>query len=154
MCIWHLKVTVFLSVYLRPVTQNTWEKNHHFRDKKGHVQGHVTLTYKVTFESYSVVCLFEILDPKYLQNKKKAFLHPDIYENVTFPIFWRSWGVKMTSFGVIWRHHSSLCTRFGVTYSLYLGKVTEWCYKIFLYIFHMTSMKNVCLEWKNTPNPM
>ena len=45
------------------------------RDKKGHVQRHVTLTYKVTLKSYSVVvCLFEILDPKNLQNKKNSSL--------------------------------------------------------------------------------
>ena len=42
------------------------------RDKKGHVQGHVTLTYKVTLDSYSVeLYIFDILDPKNLQNKKK-----------------------------------------------------------------------------------
>ena len=62
------------------------------RDKKGHVQGHVTLTYKVTVKGYSaVVCFFKIHEPKNLQNKKKfiapAFLHSDLFENVTFSIF-------------------------------------------------------------------
>ena len=41
-------------------------------DKKGHAQGHVTLTCKVTLDSYSVESyLFDIRDPKNLQNKKK-----------------------------------------------------------------------------------
>ena len=42
------------------------------RDKKGHAQCHVTLTCKVTLDSYSVDSyLFDIRDPKNLQNKKK-----------------------------------------------------------------------------------
>ena len=53
------------------------------RDKKGHAQGHVTLTYKVTLDSYSVeLYLFDIRDPKNLRNKKKiialASLEPEI----------------------------------------------------------------------------
>ena len=43
----------------------------------------MTVAYKVTLEGYSVVvCLFEIFDPKNLQNKKKiiaqASLEPEI----------------------------------------------------------------------------
>ena len=50
------------------------------------------MTYKVTFDSYSVdLYLFKILDPKNMQNKNKfialAFLHPDIFQNVKFSIF-------------------------------------------------------------------
>ena len=42
------------------------------RVKKGHAQGHVTLTYKVTLDSYSVeLYLFDIRDLKNLRNKKK-----------------------------------------------------------------------------------
>ena len=38
---------------------------------KGHAQGHVTLTYKVTLDSYSVdLYLFNIRDPENLRNKK------------------------------------------------------------------------------------
>ena len=53
------------------------------RDKKGHAQGHVTVTYKVTLDSYSVeLYLFDICDPKNLQNKKRiialASLEPEI----------------------------------------------------------------------------
>ena len=45
------------------------------RDKKGHIQGHVTLTYKVTLDSYSVESyLFDICDSKNLQKKKRSSL--------------------------------------------------------------------------------
>ena len=41
------------------------------RVRKGHAQGHVTLSYKATLDSYSVgLYLFDIRDPKNLQNKK------------------------------------------------------------------------------------
>ena len=41
------------------------------RDKKGHAQGHVTLTYKVTLDSFSVeLSLFDIRDPRKLQHEK------------------------------------------------------------------------------------
>ena len=41
------------------------------RVRKGHAQGHVTLIYKVTLDSYSVdLYLFDIRDPKNLRNKK------------------------------------------------------------------------------------
>ena len=49
------------------------------RVSKGHAQGHVTLTYKVTLDSYSVdLYLFDIRDSKNLRNKKK-----DNYSSVT-----------------------------------------------------------------------
>ena len=39
--------------------------------RKGHAQGHVILSYKVTLDSYSVdLYLFDIRDPKNLRNKK------------------------------------------------------------------------------------
>ena len=42
------------------------------RDRKGHARGHVTLSYKVTLDSYSVDSyLFDIRDPRNLRNKKK-----------------------------------------------------------------------------------
>ena len=41
------------------------------RDRRTHSQGHVTLTYKVTLDSYSVdLYLFDIRDPENLRNKK------------------------------------------------------------------------------------
>ena len=62
------------------------------RDKKGHDQSHATLTYKVTLKGYSAaVCLFEILDPNNLQNKKKIIalssLEPEI-RKVMFKVAW------------------------------------------------------------------
>ena len=53
------------------------------RDKKSHAQGHVTSTYKVTLDSYSVeLYLFDIRDPKNLQNKERiialASLEPEL----------------------------------------------------------------------------
>ena len=53
------------------------------RVRKGHAHGHVTLSYKVTLDSYSVdLYLFDIHDPKNLQNKKKiialASLEPEL----------------------------------------------------------------------------
>ena len=60
------------------------------RDKKGHAQGHVTLTYKVTLDSYSVeLYLFDNCDSKNMQNKKKiialASLETEI-RKVTFRV--------------------------------------------------------------------
>ena len=58
--------------------------------RKSHVQGHVTLTYKVTLDSYSFeLYIFDIRDPKNLQNKKKiialAALEPEL-RKVTFRV--------------------------------------------------------------------
>ena len=59
-------------------TCNTRIKDHRSsitrtRDKKGHAQGHVTLTCRVTLDSYSVeLYLFDIRDPKNMQNKKRS----------------------------------------------------------------------------------
>ena len=45
------------------------------RDTKGHAHGHVTLTYKVTRDSCCVeLYIFDIPDPKNLQNKKRSSL--------------------------------------------------------------------------------
>ena len=42
------------------------------RDKKGHVQGHVTLTHRVTLESYSMdVCSFEFHKQTYINTSSK-----------------------------------------------------------------------------------
>ena len=99
------------------------------------------------------MCLFEILDPRNLQNKTKfialAFLHPDIFKNVTFSIFWRSGGVKMTSFGVIWRHRSSLWLHW-IMCDIYLGKVTKGFWDI--PIFHKTAIENVRLGVEKYPH--
>ena len=44
------------------------------RVRKSHAQGHVTMTYKVTLDIYSVdLYLFDIRDPKNLRNIKKIF---------------------------------------------------------------------------------
>ena len=56
-------------------TYETKKKDHRSsvtrtRVRKGHAQGHVTLSYKVTLDSYSVdLYLFDIRDPKNLRNK-------------------------------------------------------------------------------------
>ena len=68
------------------------------RVRKGHAQGHVTLSYKVTLDSYSVDSyLFDIRDPKNLRNKKKiialASLEPELGKvtlRVTWPCHTRS----------------------------------------------------------------
>ena len=73
------KVTVWKYIYLTSLTLKTCKtkKDHRSnvtrtRDNKGHAQGHVTLRYRVTLDSYSVeLYIFDILDPKNLQNKKK-----------------------------------------------------------------------------------
>ena len=60
------------------------------RDTEGHAHGHVTLTYKVTRDSWYVESyIFDIPDPKNLQNKKKiitlASLEQEI-RKVTFRV--------------------------------------------------------------------
>ena len=62
------------------------------RDTKGHAHGHVTLTYKVTHDSCCVeLYIFDISDPKNLQNKKKIIslaslepVGPQVSYNVSF----------------------------------------------------------------------
>ena len=55
-----------------PKNQRNKKKDHRssvnrIRDKKGHVQGHVTLTHMVTLESYSMdFCLFEFPKQNYI----------------------------------------------------------------------------------------
>ena len=92
-----LIVTVWKYIYLTSLTLKLAKqrKDHsssviRTRDKKGHVQGHVTLTYKVTLDSYSVeIYLFDIRDHKNLQNTKKiialASLEQEI-RKVTFRV--------------------------------------------------------------------
>ena len=42
------------------------------KDNKGHIKVSLTLTFKVTLDSYSVdLYLFDICDPENLRNKKK-----------------------------------------------------------------------------------
>ena len=79
---WHTRspliVTVWNYIYLTFATLKTCKtkKDHHssvtrIRDKKGHVQGHVTLIYKVTLDNYNWNHIyFDIRDPRNLQNKK------------------------------------------------------------------------------------
>ena len=77
-----LIVTVWIHIYLTSATPKTCEtkKDHcssvtSTRVRTGHAQGHVTLTYKVTLDSYSVdLYLFDIRDPKNLRNKKRSSL--------------------------------------------------------------------------------
>ena len=74
---------------------STNKKNHRSslsrpRDRKGHVQGHVTLMYKVTRKGYSIaLCSIVFVDPKKPRNKKKfivlACLDPEIGK-VTFKV--------------------------------------------------------------------
>ena len=97
-----------------PTNLQNKKKDHHSRfirtrDKKGHVQSHATLTYRVTLSVYSdVVYLFEILDPQNMQNKKKfialAFLTSryipkcHVFNILTF---------RGCQDDVIWRHMTS-----------------------------------------------
>ena len=95
--------TVWNYVNLTSATLETCKtkKDHHSsisrtRDKKDHAQGHVTLINQVTLESYSVeLYLFDIRDPRNLQNKKdhhsSVTIEPDIRKvmlRVTWP--WRT----------------------------------------------------------------
>ena len=83
---WHTRlrliVTVWIYIYLTSATPKTCETK---KDNcssitstwvsKGHAQGHVTLTYKVTLDSYSVdLYLFDIRDPENLRNKRRWLL--------------------------------------------------------------------------------
>ena len=75
-----LKVTVLAYVALSFLTRKTMEtkKDHRCglsttRDRKGPIQGHVTLTYKATPQGYSVgLCCIEFPDPKNHGNKKSS----------------------------------------------------------------------------------
>ena len=81
-------VEIYLFDILDPRNLQNKKKDHRSsvtrtRGKKGHAQGHVTLIYKVTLDSYSVeIYLFDIRDSKNLQNKKRiialASLEPEI----------------------------------------------------------------------------
>ena len=76
-----MKVTLdsySVELYLFEIldSQNLQNKKNHrssvtrTRVRKGHAQGHVTLSYKVTLDSYSLdLYLFDIRDPKNLRNK-------------------------------------------------------------------------------------
>ena len=70
-------VNLYLFDIRDPKNLRNKKKDHHSsvtstRVRKSHAQGHVTLTYKVTLDSYSVnLYLFDIRDPKNLRNKKK-----------------------------------------------------------------------------------
>ena len=73
-------VELYIFDILDPKNLQNKKKDHRSsatrtRDNKGHAQGHVTLTYRVTLDSYSVeLYIFDILDPKNLQNKKRSSL--------------------------------------------------------------------------------
>ena len=100
-----LIVTVWIYIYSTSATLKTYEtkKDHRSsvtrtRVRKGHAQGHVTLSYTVTLDSYSLdLYLFDIRDPKNLRNKKKiialASLEPELGKvtlRVTWPCHTRS----------------------------------------------------------------
>ena len=96
---------------------------------------------RVNITVLSSVFIWDPRPKKHAKQKKfiaLAFLHPDIFQNVTFSIFWRSGGVKMTSFGVIWRHRSSLWL-YWILCDIYLGKVTKGFWDI--PIFHKTAIE-------------
>ena len=109
-----LIVTVWNYIYLTSATIKTCKtkKDHRSsvtrtRDRKGHAQDPVTLTYKVTLDSYSVeLYLFDICDPKNLQNKKKiialASLEPEI-KKVTFRVTW-PWRTRLKATVCIYVH--------------------------------------------------
>ena len=73
-----LIVTDWIYIYWKFATPKTCETKKDHRSSvtrtrvwKGYAQGHVTLSYKVTLDSYSVdLYLFDIRDPKNLRNKK------------------------------------------------------------------------------------
>ena len=76
------------------------------RDTKGHAHGHVTLTYKVMRDSWYVeLYIFDIPDPKNLQNKKKIIALASLEQKirkVTFRVTrpWRT-GSRF-EFTVLW----------------------------------------------------
>ena len=77
------------------------------RFRKSHAQGHVTLTYKVTLDSYSVdLYLFDIRDPKSLRNKKKiialASLVPELGK-VTLRVTW-PWHTRSRVIVAVWNY--------------------------------------------------
>ena len=71
-------VDSYLFDIRNPKTCETKKKDHlssvtRTRVRKGHAHGHVTLSYKVTLDSYSVdLYLFDIRDPKNLQKKRSS----------------------------------------------------------------------------------
>ena len=63
------------------------------RDKKGHIQGHETLTYKVMLRNYNVdSCSFDSYDQNYIHTSTKfislAYLWPMIW-TVTWKLMWK-----------------------------------------------------------------
>ena len=113
---WHTRsrliVTVWIYIYLTFTTTKTCEtkKDHRSsvtstRVKKDHAQGHVTLTYKIMLDSYSVdLYLFDIRDPKNLRNKKKiialASLVPEL-RKVTLRVTW-PWRTRSRLIVTVW----------------------------------------------------
>ena len=71
---------VELSIFDIPDPENPRNKKKDYRscvirtrETEGHAHGHVTMTYKVTRDSWCVeLYIFDIPDPKNLQNKKRS----------------------------------------------------------------------------------
>ena len=82
------------------------------RDTKGHAHGHVTLTYKVTRDSWCVeLYIFDISDPKNLQNKNKDHRscvirtrdtrgHAHGHVTLTYKVTRDSWYVELYIFDI------------------------------------------------------
>ena len=72
-----------VELYLFDIRDPKNLQNTRIGDKKGHVQGHVTVTYMATLEGYSVYLrLFDSYKQNYIQNSTKiislAHLGPEI----------------------------------------------------------------------------
>ena len=138
------------------------------RDMKGHAQGHVILIYKVTLDSYSVeIYLFDILDPKNLQNKKRIIaltsLEPEI-RKVTLMVTW-PWYIRLRLIVAVWEYinftlltlktcktkkdHRSSVTRtrdkksHAQGYVTLIYKVTLDSYSVEIYLFDIIDSKNL-----------
>ena len=171
-----LIVTVWIYIYLTSATLKTCEtkKDHRSsvtrtRVRKGHAQGHVTLSYKVTLDSYSVdLYLFDIRDPENLRNKKKiivlASLEPELgkvtlsgHVTLSYKVTLDSYSVDLYLFDIRdpknlrnkKKDHRSNVTRTRVRKGHAQGhvtlsyKVTLDSYSVDLYLFDIRDPKNL-----------
>ena len=109
-------VEIYLFDILDPKKLQNKKKDHRSsvtrtRDKKGHAQGHVTLTYKVTLDSYSVeIYLFDILDLKTCKTKKDHLssvtrtrdrkVHAQVHVTLIYKVTLDSYSVEIYLFDI------------------------------------------------------
>ena len=79
------------------------------RETEGHAHGHVTMTYKVTSDSWCLeLCIFDISDPENLQNKKKIIALESIEQEirkVTLMVTW-PWRTRSRVIVGVWNYLS------------------------------------------------